>query len=228
VSFRQDREGTPVKPHPKWGTLYEPMLAMTNPIGHRSWPGDDFRNAITGDYDLFAVWPYAEEYQHYGDDHRPLGTARGWADRDRIVHQLERFFTRSGQGTKIGNITNRIYHVGQLLNSTIGMANTFAGGPFPHRNVIWHSDEAARPFVNDVDLPLIAFAPSRLEVGIDTILDFRGFVLNCLLEGIYVTLADGWVLAPDAKKPNRLGPAFAPLVPSWLGGQRRVPNFYNR
>lgn len=236
--FVQERGDTVVRYDTKYGDLYEPVLAMTNPPGHRSWPGDDFRNAVTGDYDLFAIWPLAESHDPEGDDRRILGTQQGWSHRHLIENQLERYFTVSGQGTKIGNITNRIYLICQLLNSAIGGATTNAGGrnwgPFPGRMVCWHSDEAARPFVNDVDLPVLAFAPSGLEIGIETIGDFRRFVVDCMQEGFAVTLAEGWAFPPTANKPNRLGPDFANLVPRWqrdaLGRPkpRTIPDWYNR
>ena len=155
-----------------------------------------------------------------------------------IVNQLERCFTLGGEGTKIGNVTNRIHLICQLLNSTIGGASTRVGnqtwGPFPKRNVCWHSDEAARPFVDDVDLPLIAFAPSGLELGIETIQDFQIFVREALAEGFAVRLAEGWAFASTANKPNRLGPGFAALVPRWQRdafgrpSPQAIPDWYNR
>jgi hypothetical protein len=110
-----------------------------------------------------------------------------------------------------------------------------AGRSFPRRNVLWHSDEAARPGVKDVDLPLIAFTPGGNFVGIQNIADFRRFVLLCILAGLVPTLAEGWVMNPDPhnpdparRYPNRLGAAFAPLMPpDWNGGQWLVPRWYN-
>jgi hypothetical protein len=101
-------------------------------------------------------------------------------------------------------------------------------GPFPRRMVCWHSDETTRPFVSDVDLPIIAFAPSREEVGIENISDFRVFIQRCQANSIHVTLGEGWTLPTAPGKGNRLGSAYAPLVPTWLGGQRKVPDWYNR
>ncbi len=49
-----------------FGTRYEALLAMTNPLGHASWPRGDFRNAITGDYDPFLVWPTNRDYDPNG------------------------------------------------------------------------------------------------------------------------------------------------------------------
>ena len=100
--------------------------------------------------------------------------------------------TTNGQGTKLGNITNRIYMVCQLINSLVG------------RNVLWHSDESARPFLDDVDLPVAAFCPAGTHFGIETIHDFKAFIAACLQESIHVTLSDAWVTEPFGRKQNRL------------------------
>lgn len=236
--FVQEKGTSVAYYHPQFGNRYETLLAMTNPSEHRSWPAGDFRNAVTGDYDLFAIWPFIADYDHEGADRRILGTARAWTERHHIEHHLERHFTQRGQGTKMGNITNRIYEVSQFLNSMIGatgctdeIGETFP--PFPNRMVVWHSDEAARPFVNDVDLPVVAFTPTRLEVGIRTIMDLRIFVAQCVVERIHVTLAEGWVMDPSRDKPNRLGSGYAHFVPDWNrgtvpGAPLIVPGWYNK
>lgn len=198
---------------------YEPMLAMSNPPDHGLSAATPHLKAITGDYDLFAVWPYKELYDARpgGADHRPLGTVRGsttLAERTNVEH-LESQFTISGQGTKLGNITNRIYLVCQLINSRVG------------RSVLWHSDEAARPFLDDVDLPLIAFTPAGAHVGVESIADFKRFIEACLLDRIQVSLSNAWAQEPSAKHPNRLGVGYAKFVP--VDGVRIVaPDWYNQ
>ncbi|MCX6590040.1 MAG: anthrax toxin-like adenylyl cyclase domain-containing protein [Acidobacteria bacterium] len=220
----------------RFGTQYEAMLAMTNPIGYTSWPTGDFRNAITGDYDLFALWPTVAAYDHSGKDRRILGTASALTD-GRAIDHMEHNFTEVDdhhQATKIGNITDRLYELCQLLNSAIGGAvspNSVPSGPFPERMVCWHSDEAARPGVTDVDLPMIAFAPSGLEIGVETMADFKELVDVALVAGFKVNLAEGWTSHAKAK-PNQLGPDYLPLVPSWRPpGQPapmlKIPAWYN-
>jgi hypothetical protein len=214
----QEKGGTVVRYHRKYGASYEPMLAMTNPPGHRQFHEEHYKNAITGDYDLFAIWPFAAGYDPgaYGLDHRPLGTVRGSnSPQERAnVDQLERNFTTQGQGTKLGNITPRIYLVCQLINSIVG------------RHVLWHSDEAARPFLDDVDLPVMAFAPSGAFLGVDTIDDFKLLIVACETEGIRVSLSNAWAQDPTQRHPDRLGAAYAGYVPS--DGQRIiVPAWYN-
>ncbi len=246
--FQQDRGGAVVRYDTKYGDMYEPLLAMTNPPQHRHIEKDDdprsHLNAVTGDYDLAAIWPFVtgpKGYDPHGLDRRVLGTVKGYSQAHRIETVQERFFTEGNQGhpfvgsqgTKLGNMTDRIYEVGQYINSVIGSARSDSygriWGPFPRRNVIWHSDEAARPFVDDVDLPLFAIAPSGCDVGIETIGDFGEFVNFCVGHDFKVTLAEGWVLNPNGNKGNRLGAHFAHLVPDyWKGQQIQVPQWYNR
>lgn len=218
--WTQEKGGAVVYYHPKYGASYEPMLAMTNPPEHRSYRSDTHLNAITGDYDLFAVWPYVGSYDAspYGLDHRPLGTVKGSlskAEREN-VEKLERNFTEGGQGTKLGNITPRIYMICQLINSIVAK-----------QQVLWHSDEAARPFLDDVDLPVMAFTPAGNYVGIETIFDFKVFISYCDGAGIKVTLSNAWAQDPTGKKPNRLGLSFAQYVPP-DGVRIIMPDWYNR
>ena len=94
--------------------------------------------------------------------------------------------------------------------------------------VCWHSDEAARPFVNDVDLPLLAFnGGTGNQVGIETIADFRTDVNRCVRAGVGVNLAEDWVLTPTPNKPNRLGPGYAGHQAQVHDSQIQVPDWYN-
>lgn len=213
---------------PKGRRVFEPMLAVTNPRDHRSWTDNDFRNAITGDYDLFALWPFdANDYDPHGKDRRLLGTSRGWSDRE-LIEVLERNFTEGGQGTKLGNMTDRLYEVCQFLNSAIGATRSERWGPFPNRNVAWHSDEAARPFVDEVDLPIIALdGRARRHIGIETIRDFQTYVDQSIRAGVGVNLAEGWVLDPDPNTPNRLGARYRGYQATVHDSQIEVPDWYN-
>jgi hypothetical protein len=240
--FRQECE---LPPMPR-GSRFQPMMAMTNPASHRSWPDNDFRNAITGDYDLFAIWPRTGAYDAEGDDRRILGTAHV-ISQSALIDQREETFveaqgpTRPGsrlsyraQATKIGNITNRIYEACQFLNSAIGGAVSTSDdgasfGPFPRRMVCWHSDEAARPGVTDVDLPFIAFTPRRREFCITTIHEFELLIRWAERFDFYVTLAEGWTMAATGEKPNRLGTDYADYVPTFASGAKwHIPRWYNR
>lgn len=147
----------------------------------------DYRNAVTGDYDLFAVWPPQAAYNPLGEDLRALGTVRGSQtpqEREHVAH-LERTLvqTRNGpQGIRVGNIANRIRLVCGLINSEMD-------GP----NVLWHSDESARPCVSDIDLPIAAFMPSGSVWGIESVVDFKLFIAMCVNNGFNVSINGGWL-----------------------------------
>lgn len=217
------------------GFQYEPMMAMTNPPGHRLRPGEHYLNAITGDYDLFAVWAFVKgdkkyDAGAYGDDHRPLGTVKGsvgQAERQN-ADRLERHFALKPPnaaaprprvednfvGTKLGNITPRIYMVCQMINSIVG------------RHVLWHSDEAARPYLDDMDLPVIAFTPAGNYIGIETVADMKQLIRVAEQAGIRVTLSNAWTQDPTAEVTKRLGADYARYVPA--DGERIiVPSWYN-
>jgi hypothetical protein len=210
-----------------YGASFEAMLAMTNPPEHRKHKNNHYKNAITGDYDLFAIWPYvggpaAYDASAYGLDHRPLGTVKGSIGRERDrVEKLERDFTekenpdhRRGQGTKLGNITPRMYMICQLINSIVGS------------QVLWHSDEAARPFLDDVDLPIMAFTPAGNYFGIENIEDFKVWISVCEDMGLKVTLSNAWTQDPEGKHTKRLGTEYRRLVPP-DGTRIIVPRWYN-
>nr|WP_315392900.1 anthrax toxin-like adenylyl cyclase domain-containing protein [uncultured Duganella sp.] len=242
-AFRQEVGSSARIFHPTLGAEYEAMLALTNPIEHRRSQRPHYLNAITGDYDLFAVWAFSGNYRRhpytnepnrnpydasaFGDDHRPLGTVRGlagapgdrgFASQGKNIDDLERNFAataRGMQGTKLGNITPRIYRVCQLVNSLVG------------NQVLWHSDEAARPYLDDADLPVIAFTPRGNYIGITDDTDFRALINYCDREGIHVTLSSAWTLEWSQAKPNRVGAAYARFVPP-DGRRVIVPEWYNR
>ncbi len=216
----QEKGSAIVRYHPRYGAAYEPMLAMTNPPEHRLHAGEHYKNAITGDYDLFAVWPLLKHYSPRGVDHRPLGTVKGsvGAAERHNVEVLERDFTHMGVGTKLGNITYRIQHICQLINNMVGGAH-----------VLWHSDESARPFLNDVDLPVIAFTPAGDAYGIENIHDFKCFIDTCHYSKFAVTLSNAWTQQPSAEFRNRLGVEYERYVPrdSEFGGRALVPDYAN-
>jgi hypothetical protein len=93
--------------------------------------------------------------------------------------------------------------------------------------VLWHSDEAARPFLEDVDLPVCAFSPAGAYFGIETISDFKMFIAACDQEKIKVTLSNAWAQDISNGKTKRLGAEYAGYVPA-DGVRVIVPDWYNR
>ena len=85
-----------------------------------------------------------------------------------------------------------------MINSSVGATHTghgsVTGRTYPQRNVVWHSDEAARPFVNDIDLPLIAWIPKHTHAFcIETAAQLAELILWADSLGYYVQINQGWL-----------------------------------
>jgi hypothetical protein len=175
---------------------YAPLLGMRNP--YPAYPKDDHRNAVTGDYDLFAIWPRRSDWDPDDEDRRLAGMGGGsqkqWVSTGHGKHERVDRNKQiiGGEDRQMGNITNRVHLVAQMLNSVIGDQQSS-----PNRNMVHHSDEGGRPFVGDVDLPLIAFTPpgfgTRNTFGIQDLQDMRAFVDMCRKGQYAIVLNRGWV-----------------------------------
>ena len=121
---------------------YEPVLGLVNP--HPPYAARlNYKNAVTGDYDLFGVWPPTGGSRM--KDVRPV-RMRPHIDGREIVR---------GEDPAVGNISDRVFLVAQLINSEI--ARRTRESVIPNR--VFHSDEAGRPFVSDCNLPVAVFLP---------------------------------------------------------------------
>ncbi len=124
---------------------YVPCLAMSNPNLEYDAAGPyAYLNAVTGDYDLFAVWP-----RHYDRllDARVAGQNVSMTDQDVVDAE-----SKSAIGRAMGNISERVQLIGQLINCrmpTVGSVQS---------NRVLHSDEGGRPFIDEVDEAAV-FAP---------------------------------------------------------------------
>lgn len=171
-------------PEKEWKTVknkrYVPVLAMTNPNLH--YPAGDYRNAITGDYDLFAIWPFGKD----DTDKRVAGIKESTTDK-KIVKAED----KNAIGKTVGNISERIYYIAQMINSVI---NTKYGKAQPNR--VYHSDEGGRPFVTDLDLPVAVFTPD-FKTGytgfiVSTVEDLGARIQEYAPKGYTIFVNKGW------------------------------------
>ena len=232
---------------------YEKMFALTNPPGHRSRQKDHYLNAVTGDYDLFAVWPLVKDYDPEGADSRPLPTVGGGsAEEIKATEKSSNHFTLvkkedgsyTTQASKMADPTPRIYLVAQMVNSVVpsqinmrvGATPTMSGGQVPEaaahpaRNVIWHSDESANPHTSGIDLPLIAFMPDGTFFVVTTIPEFKELIYRCKFERIKITLAANWIGNDPPKKLLQAGGNIRPETMTHPSPQMPVivPEWFNR
>jgi len=142
------------------------VYAMVNPTGLGGKAGG-VRNAMTGDYDLFSLCVERGIYD-------PGGSDRQGKDARMVgVNQLSenlRQHAPSGEDQDLGNMSRRHHEVRAALNAAFVTAG-YTGG-----NMVHHSDEAGRPFIDDVDMPVFAVVPCETApYGIEDVADLRAF-----------------------------------------------------
>ncbi len=145
-----------------------------------------YKAAMTGDYDLWAVYPKASDYDVKGKDARPVQ----WSDRHVVRHQGVNSISNfeqieSAKHKHMGNITDRIIDIKDALNA----AMQHPGGMMVH-----HSDEAGRPLVKDVDLNIIAFVPKAKNAFCIKTYDDLGKFIGLVIKDYHVVLNPGWGL----------------------------------
>jgi hypothetical protein len=154
---------------------YYPVMAMTNP--HQPYSGDlAYLNGVTGDFDLYAVWPKVPNE----DDNRIVGMKSGMTNEDIIKGE------KSARLAKlIGNISQRVFNIGQEINSLI--LHQYPQNP----NRVFHSDEAGRPFVDSVD-SAVAFTPDKKIYKIQNAKDLGNFINMMSDQGYSCYVNKGW------------------------------------
>jgi hypothetical protein len=171
---------------------YESVLGLTN-------PGTDeygYRACVTGDYDLFAVWPPMQKLDPFG--------AGDWDTRvvDRYRQQHVASTTaHHHQHYRLGNITNRLNMVKVFLNTAL-----IGRGGFPGGNLVHHSDEVGNPSPGLKktlleSFPLLAFVPrdgwrrsglTSSGMCVRNTLDFSTLVNHCQAQRIAPDLRPEW------------------------------------
>ena len=167
---------------------FVPVQAMTNP--HREYDPagpEAYKNAVTGDYDLFAIWPKKFDPEL---DTRVAGMSAGLSDKLLIKRE-----EANAVGKVMGNITERIQIIGAGLNH----AMTPGAGAKPNR--VFHSDEAGRPFVHEVD-SAAAFTPTGEMYMIKQAAELAGLIRMWGEKGWSVSINKGWApwLASEVHK----------------------------
>jgi len=160
--------------------------AMVDPLCGNDVRGT-YRSASTGDYDLFAVWPHRRDWRPATQDQRRISPFELFDGQFNLRDPLQRAIVENAldafEDPDLGNVTPRVMHVIHLLNQAIRRRG-YRGGAMVH-----HSDEAARPFIPGVELPLIGFILNSNigPFGIETLRDLSVFI-QWAHQGHYVTV----------------------------------------
>ena len=162
-----------------------PVMGLVNP--HLPFSGElNHLNAVTGDYDLYAIWPKHPSE----DDYRVAGMSDTVTDDDIISGE-----NISSIGRVVGNISNRIYFIAQLINSLIPSTT----GKSPNR--IFHSDEVGRPFIDEVDSAAV-FTPDGKLFMLNHAKDLAHFIEYFHDKGYTCFINKGWKNAIDNEITN--------------------------
>jgi hypothetical protein len=168
---------SPTAPNQSKGFNLLPVNALVDPLCDES-VRNTFREAMTGDYDLWAVFPPAGTFEPGGADKRPV------AGSDRHSMPISAFIAQ--ENPDMGNITARVNDIKNRLNTAIRAAG-YSGG-----NLVHHSDEVGRPKVDEVELEFIAFIPGHTGAYfIETKADLADF-FKLVVRDYHITLNPGW------------------------------------
>lgn len=141
----------------------------------------DFRCAVTADYDLFGIFPRAQQSVNI----RPMQpVARvlhpaGAAPMHAAETYLDGIRRSSGQpeSAEQGNISPFIKAIVSRLNAAI------AGEGYRGGDLVQHSDENGNPFSGGQDFPLLFFFPEGDQVLIEENAGLSSIIANMALRG---------------------------------------------
>jgi len=146
---------------------------------------ESWKKATTGDYDLFAIWPK--------NDANWQGNAQALNNR-LVGAKALKDNNLANENPNLGNITGRIATIRWQLNEAIRTTGRYSGGDMVH-----HSDEAGRPFIDDVDLPFLVFMPDGKNKTykkdwflIESVEEFQALI-EALKSSYTVALNPGWI-----------------------------------
>jgi Anthrax toxin LF subunit len=172
---------------PRWRILmplpgntgWMPVYAMMNKDPNGQNEGNKHLNAITGDYDLFAVYTRKVGGRSMNDKlfEATENKNRGWNLGPKLVPKNPGPLVQSGaaaltksvlgnlnkdEDPHMGNLSNVIRQAKDAINAAVN-AKGYKGG-----NVVHHSDDAYNPFSGAPTFPLLAFRPNLPALGIET------------------------------------------------------------
>jgi Anthrax toxin LF subunit len=172
------------------------LLGMTNP--ERTMETYGFKACVTGDYDLFSVWPKAGRYSgHVVPDRSALGFRHNPGGLD--VRPVDRLFGGSGvdpmrfgrEPEVVGNITTRLTEVKDLLNAALRAF--YRGG-----DCVLHSDEVGNPAPGLAKplqecFPMAFFTPhGSFGLGPGEVRELKGVCVDAMARGYRPELKPGW------------------------------------
>jgi len=171
---------------------YRPVLALSNP--YLPYTGEyAHKNALTGDFDLFAVWPHRTKKDLADFEARVASMGATTTTQD--IYAAEK---KSALGSVVGNISDGVSMIAGALNSRMEQLTGHS-----KVNRLFHSDEGGRPGITEIDASVGFHPDGKCHNFSDNSPDFAKFVLECARQGYIIFLNNGWI----ATLKNLLKPA---------------------
>ncbi|MFT5558442.1 MAG: hypothetical protein ACI9RZ_000904 [Sphingobacteriales bacterium] len=167
--------GTSGKINTSFGELYQ-VMGLTDPRGDAATKAT-YRGVLTGDYDLWGVFPRGVQYDPDGHDKRRV------ANSNNRLFGIDTFKQHEDQHK--GNMTDRIEIVRNKLNAGFNGAG-YSGG-----NIVHHSDEAGRPMVDNIECEAVAFFPDGNKIFFKNVSEYKDFLEMARGMG-FKTILNGW------------------------------------
>jgi hypothetical protein len=191
---------------------YLPVLAMVDPFWRSRITITAPRPPATT---MFAIFAQAGQYGPDMYDSRMVAHAQ-------LEANIRKRLPNTGEDEHKGNMTPRIRRIRHLLNAGFVRAG-YTGG-----NMVHHSDEGGRPFVNEVDLPVFAVIPGQAAAyGIESVEDLRAFI-SVELQGFAPVFNPGWmkqlVFHADPRRATSIQQDLRQRLAMADRGLKRTPN----
>jgi hypothetical protein len=203
------------------GGNFYPIMGIQNPFSPYE-GNESYKNAVTGDYDLFATWPiipsepytpwrdlvrYSEQYITTEATYPQFipATGKKYSVRSTVSENVivecipGADVLKAGrlEDPDAGNYNNLTLIVAQTLNSFVTYAH---GGKKSSPNAAFHSDEGGRPGINEIDFDVAVFLPPGLRdpgepliLLIENVFQFVSLI-ELLKDKCYVFLHYGWLM----------------------------------
>jgi hypothetical protein len=183
---------------------------------------DNYKNCVTGDYDLFACWPKSDyswkemlrqsELKFKSKNIEAEGSLLiiGLKPKKTSNQLLVEFILgvpalNNLEHADYGNTNNLTMMAAGMLNSLAGLIYESKDKP-KVPNKAFHSDEGGRPLITDIDFPVSCFLPKDLLTKtnathdnfrkgmIENASDFIDMISFCNLNNYKITLSHGWLI----------------------------------
>ena len=245
-----------------WEVFYQdpneailPVMAMVDPNfkNYTEITFPEHKLATTADFDLFATWAYAAKIRSEIARMRSEGKTEDADAFERVFKKMDMRpastlmlknydYTGQFEDSELGNITPRLRLAKRYLNEAFRTNCGYVAGEIVH-----HSDEAGRPAMEEIDMPIIIFLPkdsgleakyghSILVIEGDPITsstsaasinkqEFKTFVDDCLFAGYKVSLNPGWAKVLGDKYMQYViasDPQASPFNPQNMGPQAHL------